>query len=165
MNVPGQLLLWAAVVGMSAAAVPPVVRALDVVQRQMMKGRKPWICDLCMSFWSTAAAACFWTAAWHAPLIAGAPAFVVTYALVRWLSAPTSQPPMPELQDSDEDDLQVKVASVEEHAERVCQRELGVSYAEACARLARGEIPEGSRAETELRILQQLLNTPVVWRG
>lgn len=93
------LLVWALIVGMSAAAIPPCVRTRDYVQDWMLRGIKPWACDLCMSFWSTVFATLFWWWFMHAPLLAGAPAFVVTFMLVRYNSEPKGLPPVPDLED------------------------------------------------------------------
>lgn len=94
------LLVTAILIGLSAAAIPPFVRAIPLVQVWMMQGRKPWVCDLCMSFWSTLLAsgvACFM----GAPAVAGIPAWAVTFFIVRKNSDPIGPPPgMPELVDS-----------------------------------------------------------------
>lgn len=95
------LLVAAFVVGMSAAALPPILRALPFVDTWVMRGIRPWACDLCMSFWSTLITTCFWKAM-GVPWLAGLPAFVVTFAIVRLNGehfGPT--PDMAELVDSD----------------------------------------------------------------
>lgn len=91
------LLLFTLLVALSAAALPPVVRALPWVQRQLEAGIKPWACDLCMSFWSTLAAGAVWWSIGHAPALAIWPAFVITYAIVRHNSGPLGPPPKFEL--------------------------------------------------------------------
>ena len=92
----------AVLVGMSAAAIPPIVRALPPIQEWTQRGIKPWACDLCMSFWSTVVMTAVWCALGVLP-IAGLPAFVVTFAIVRFNSEPIGPPPgFPELVDSGE---------------------------------------------------------------
>ena len=96
------ILVAAVVLGMSAAALPPITRALPFVQSWTERGIKPWACDLCMSFWSTAIMTAFWSAM-GVPALAGLPAFVVTFAVVRFNSEPIGPPPdLPELVDSGE---------------------------------------------------------------
>lgn len=96
------VLVASVVLGMSAAAIPPIVRTLPFVQAWVLRGVKPWACDLCMSFWSTALTTAFW-AALDVPALAGLPAFVVTFAIVRFNSEPIGPPPgLPELVDSAE---------------------------------------------------------------
>lgn len=103
------LLFGAVLIGLTAAAIPPIVRAFAPVQRWMMNGTRPWVCDLCMSFWSTAIAAASWWGIAHALddhaggrlLLAGLPAFAITFALVRYNGEPHGPPPdLSELQDS-----------------------------------------------------------------
>ena len=101
------VLLGAFVVGMSGAAVPPIVRALPFVVPWLERGVKPWACDLCMSFWSTILAGGLW-AALGVPIVAALPAFVVTFFIVRRNSDPLHLPPMPELVDIENEFLQKK---------------------------------------------------------
>jgi hypothetical protein len=97
------ILVAALIIGMAAAAIPPIVRAAPVVQIWMLRGIKPWACDLCMSFWSTVLATLFCGVFESFPLFAGVPAFVVTFAIVRHNSEPKGPPPdaLP-LEDSEE---------------------------------------------------------------
>lgn len=95
------ILVAALVIGMSAASLPPIVRAAPFVQTWMLRGLKPWACDLCMSFWSTIIATTFWSIFSEASFFAGFPAFVVTFAVVRLNSEHFGPPPgFPELADS-----------------------------------------------------------------
>ena len=66
----------------------------------MMRGVKPWVCDLCMSFWSTLLTTLFW-ASLGVPALAGLPAFVVTFFIVRKNGDPLHEAPsVAELVDS-----------------------------------------------------------------
>jgi hypothetical protein len=100
------VLLTVVLIGMAAASIPPLVRAAPLVQRWMLQGKRPWVCDLCMSFWSTGIATVVATEL-RAPTLwylAGIPAFVVTFAIVRHNSEPLGPPPgLPPLVDSSEE--------------------------------------------------------------
>jgi hypothetical protein len=97
------LLGAAFVIGMSAAGLPPILRALPPIRDWVMRGIKPWACDICMSFWSTLLAAAFWKFV-GLPFLAAIPAYVVTLAVVRLNSEHIGPPPgLPELEDSASD--------------------------------------------------------------
>lgn len=88
------ILAWAAVIASTAAGCVQLVRLIPWVGRQMMAGKKPWVCDLCMSFWSTLLADGFWTVwqlAYDRQLyLSAVPAFALTLLLTRALGEPTS---------------------------------------------------------------------------
>jgi hypothetical protein len=47
------LLTYAVFLGLSAASVVSLFRAVPPGKTLAKTGRKPWACDLCMSFWTT----------------------------------------------------------------------------------------------------------------
>lgn len=91
---------WAFIVATSAAGVVPLVRQIPEVHQRMLEGIKPWVCDLCMSFWATLFATLFWWCWMNAPLVSIVPAFALTFFLVRKNSDPVGPAPtLPELED------------------------------------------------------------------
>lgn len=50
------LLVASVAVGLTAAGAIQVIRALPLVRSWVMRGTKPWACDLCMSWWLSLAA-------------------------------------------------------------------------------------------------------------
>lgn len=99
------LLLLAAMVGATSSGVTLAVRALPWVDKQLLQAKKPWVCDICMSFW-TVGALVLGVAAWHhevALVFLAGPAYPVALGGLRLLSEPTSSPfEMPPLEDPDE---------------------------------------------------------------
>lgn len=90
------VLLWSVVLGLGSVAVTRCVRALPPFAGWTMQLKKPWACDICMTFWGVVglASMAFW---WGEPLrtllFAGPCAWTVGFAVLRPLSAPTSLPP------------------------------------------------------------------------
>jgi len=98
-----ELLLRALFVGLSAAGLVVFLRALSLFQKLVQEQKKPWACDVCMSFWSTflLTAATFRFDGVLA-LEAAAPGFAVTLLILRKLTEPLRPPPkLPELEDSE----------------------------------------------------------------
>lgn len=91
------LVCWMLLIAFSAAGAVQLIRQLAFVQRQMLRQRKPWICNLCMSFWTTIVATGMWTVLEHAPLAAAIPAFALTLHLVNKLTEPQSKPDFEEV--------------------------------------------------------------------
>lgn len=87
---PILLVLWALIISASAAGLVQLVRQLAWVNAQMIAGKKPWVCDLCMSWWTSALATAAWSLLEGAPARAFIPAFAMAMILVRALGAPTS---------------------------------------------------------------------------
>lgn len=95
------LAIWSILVALTAAGLVPVVRQVPAVQDWMFKGIKPWVCDLCMSFWGTVVATAFWWLWSDAPTEAMLPAFALTFYIVRKNGDPTGPAPsLPELEDT-----------------------------------------------------------------
>ena len=88
-------------VALSAAGIVPLVRQIPYIRVKMFAGVKPWVCDLCMSFWSTLLSAVCWYLFYSVPLISFVPAFSLTFLVVRKNSDPVGLPP-PMLQDMDD---------------------------------------------------------------
>lgn len=97
------LLLVAVFCGTTAAGFIVAVRALPFVNRWVKAAKKPWACDVCMSFWSTGAAALVWSGIVgdYTLLYAAGPAYPVTMWVLRQITAPSSLPELPPLEDSD----------------------------------------------------------------
>ena len=83
-------LLHALLVGLSAAGLVVALRALPFVQRLIREQKKPWACDVCMSFWCTGATAFVLlplTEVW-----AAAPGFAIALLTLRKLTEPLRLP-------------------------------------------------------------------------
>jgi len=97
---PFVLLGWSLALGATAAGVVEALRALPLVQRAMLRRRKPWACDICMGFWATGVLSAL--LAWHARdaqmLLAAGPAYPVVLLFLAKLDEPRHDPPMPPLQ-------------------------------------------------------------------
>jgi len=61
--------------GLCSYFVVQVVRRLPVIEDLALSGRRPFACDVCMSFWSAAMLAIVWYALYHA------------FSWVTWLGA------------------------------------------------------------------------------
>lgn len=90
-----------------ALTVPGVVvalRALPPVARRVLDGQKPWACNICMTFWTTAIATEVAAAAvgdWRVVWLAG-PAYTIALVLLERVveAAPAAGPPdLPALDD------------------------------------------------------------------
>lgn len=89
------------IVAASAAGMVPMVRLIPEVRQWMFEGVKPWVCDLCMSFWATVLATLFWWCWMNVPLVSVVPAFALTFLIVRKNSDPIGPAPsLPELEDT-----------------------------------------------------------------
>jgi hypothetical protein len=100
------------VMAMVSIAVPGVVvavRALPPVERLVMRGVKPWACDICSCFWVTAifvggialraALREGWDGDWPSVLPVAAPSYTLSLLILRLVQAPQSggfPPDLPE---------------------------------------------------------------------
>lgn len=90
------------VVALTVPGFVLAVRALPAVDRRALSGQKPWACDVCMCFWSTA----IWTVVVALVfkdarlLLAAGPAYTVSMLVLRVASAPLGEGPMPPLEPS-----------------------------------------------------------------
>jgi hypothetical protein len=93
------LLLWALLLGSTSAGITTAVRALPPVQRWMFERRKPWACDVCMSFWVTGVLAL--GLGWHDSVLAlsAGPAYPWALWVLGKLGEPRTGPPMPPLEE------------------------------------------------------------------
>ena len=57
-----ELLLIAVFYGTTSAGITVALRALRPIAARVQEAQKPWACDVCMSFWTTAFVATTWTA-------------------------------------------------------------------------------------------------------
>lgn len=97
---PTDLLAWSAAVGLSAAGMVVAVRALPPVQRAIFARKKPWACDVCMSFWATGLCALV-VGYLRGPeyIFAAGPAYPLTLWTLAKLSSPQNPPQLPPLQE------------------------------------------------------------------
>jgi hypothetical protein len=86
------LLLWALITAFTASGVVMLIRQIPWVDRQMMAGKKPWVCNLCMSWWTSPIVVGFWHLMADAPLRAAIPAFALTLICVNVLGAAHATP-------------------------------------------------------------------------
>ncbi len=93
------ILVGAILVGLTSAGMVNVIRLLPGIRGLVLKGKKPWACDVCMAFWSTATVnlfAYFVLGEETVALSGGAAMMVSLWALRRGPA-----PPPPQLEDSD----------------------------------------------------------------
>lgn len=90
------LLLTGLGLGTTAAGVVVAVRALPPVQRAMFAQKKPWACDVCMSFWTVGALGLLGVLRGFDVLACG-PAYPVALLVLRKLGEPMHPPVMPPL--------------------------------------------------------------------
>ena len=90
-----------ALVALTVPGFVQAVRALPAVDRLMLAGKKPWACDVCMCFWSTA----IWTVVVAAVfkdarlLLAAGPAYTISMLVLRYATrAPEGELPVLEPQ-------------------------------------------------------------------
>jgi hypothetical protein len=99
---PLAVALWALMVGATSAGMTTVLRALPLVQKWMWAFKKPWVCDICMSFWTVALlslglALLLRNAVW---ILVSGPAYPWALWVLRKTSDPHGQPPpMPPLEE------------------------------------------------------------------
>lgn len=93
-----ELLVWVILVALTAGGLIQLARQLPWVDAQMMAGKKPWVCDLCMSWWTSLLSTLGWILLDNAPWRAHLPAFALTMLVTHLLGKPTSEyEPPPEL--------------------------------------------------------------------
>lgn len=104
---PLRILLWAVVLGAGSVAVTKCVRALPPFSRWLLEAKKPWACDLCMTFWGVAFFCLLRGLSGEtvdALLLIGPCSWTVGFGVLQRLSEPTSAPPMMMPEDSGEDE-------------------------------------------------------------
>jgi hypothetical protein len=95
--------IWSLLLGATSAGVTTAVRALPVVYSWMLERKKPWACDICMSFW-TVALITLGLALWQRDetlLVTAGPAYPWALWVLRKTSEPHGPPPMPPLEDGE----------------------------------------------------------------
>jgi len=98
---PLTILLWALAVGATSAGITVAVRALPFVYRWVEEQKKPWGCDICMSFWIVGLLGLglgHWQG-WEYVLVCG-PAYPWAMWVLCKVSEPKGPPPF-SLEDSD----------------------------------------------------------------
>ncbi len=81
-----ETLTFAILLGMIAASAVSIFRAIPPGSGLLKTGKKPWACDVCMSFWSTLLIALITGIAWRVPLNqlwTAIPSYIVCLWLVR----------------------------------------------------------------------------------
>jgi len=101
---PLTILLWAVIVGATSAGITVALRGLPWVYRQVEAAKKPWACDICMSFWTTGLlglglAAWAWNA-WY--LVVCGPAYPWAVWVLCKINEPPGPPPTLPLEDSED---------------------------------------------------------------
>lgn len=96
------ILLTALWIGLSSAALTVILRAAPIINKWALAGKKPWVCDVCMTLWMTG----LFTGVLHYQgSKAALAAFAPGYALGKWillrLSDPMGPPPALPLDDMD----------------------------------------------------------------
>jgi hypothetical protein len=90
-----EILLLSLYIGLASATVNIITRSAPFVERWMLRGYRPWVCDVCMTFWTSLGLTSylfFFQNEKQAPL-----AWLPAYAIGKWalgkLSEPLSAPP------------------------------------------------------------------------
>jgi ABC-type transport system involved in cytochrome c biogenesis permease subunit len=80
------------VAALGAVGITVVLRAVPPFSRWNERGVKPWACDLCMSFWTTALCLAVGAATHHVSMLEAfflwMPAFAVAYGTVQRITPP-----------------------------------------------------------------------------
>jgi hypothetical protein len=102
LNLPIELLVCAVGLGATVAGFVTALRALPMVQKAIMARKKPWACNICMSFWSTGAAAIGLAVFKNdvVLLLSAGPAYPVALWILSKLEEPQLPPQLPPLQES-----------------------------------------------------------------
>lgn len=89
------LVVWTAMVGVGIPGVVLAVRALPGVDKLVLENRKPWACDICMSFWTGAALSigAAVVAQDFRVLAVAPPAYTIALGVLRVLQRPQGAPP------------------------------------------------------------------------
>ncbi len=109
------IMLTAIWLGLFAAGAITLIRVLPGINKQLEQGKKPWICDKCMSFWlilfGVAGIPYFSTEVLHRKLshdtflLAGLAGYAISLFMLRALTEPLGPPPsfgnVPDLIDLD----------------------------------------------------------------
>ena len=103
MITPLDIMLWSILLGATSVGITVALRALPFVKVWIQEMRKPWACDVCMSFWTVGllGLGLAWWQQQPELLVVCGPAF--PWAL--WVLCKVTEPkgPPPPLEDSDEE--------------------------------------------------------------
>ncbi len=100
---PELIALWALLLGATAAGMTAAVRRVPSINRRVQAEQRPWACDICMCFWTTALlGAGAAVARWDPVLVVCCgPAYPWSLWVLRKITDPIGPPPML-LEDSDD---------------------------------------------------------------
>jgi hypothetical protein len=90
------LLVWTLLVGLGIPGVVLAIRKLSWIDALVLEGKRPWACDVCMSFWFGGIPLTLLAALVEGDLrvlAVAPPAFTIALALLRVLQAPHAPPP------------------------------------------------------------------------
>ena len=99
------ILLAAILVGLGSFAIVELVRRLPVIEQWTLRGMRPWACNLCMSFWTSALMIFLMCLAYHSVaarvppwatlfMIWPAGMAIALYVLMKTDNPPSPPPPM-----------------------------------------------------------------------
>jgi hypothetical protein len=100
-----ELLGLAMLIGGASASMTVLLRYAPVISRWTLEGKKPWVCDVCMTLWTTLliSGVVFWHGEPRA-LLACLPSYAIGKAVLLHISGPTGMPPIPTDFGGDDDD-------------------------------------------------------------
>jgi hypothetical protein len=99
---PLHIVLWSLLVGATSAGMTVAIRALPLVKKWIEQMKKPWACDVCMSFWTVGLLALglgFWRG-WENVLVCG-PAYPWALWVLCKVTEHRSELVIGELEDSE----------------------------------------------------------------
>jgi len=99
---PLHIMLWAIILGATSSGMTVAIRALPTVQKWVMARKKPWACDICMSFWSVGLLALA-LGAWQGRelVIVCGPAYPWALWVLHKVTQPRGGLTLPDLEDSE----------------------------------------------------------------
>ena len=103
MIAPLNIMLWAIILGATSAGMTVVIRALPFVQKWIMAQKKPWACDVCMSFWTVGllGLGLVWLEQKPELVIVCGPAYPWALWVLCKVTEPKSNFSLPDLEDDD----------------------------------------------------------------
>ena len=100
------VLLLAVLFGAASASLTVILRAAPFINRWTLAGIKPWVCDICMTLWTTLliAGACYTLGEPRAAL-AWLPSYATGLFVLHHITGPSGPPPeLPLDMGGDDDD-------------------------------------------------------------
>lgn len=93
-------LLVTAVIAFTVPGMVFAIRALPWVSRMVDAGIKPWVCDVCMSFWLTGGLALAAVMRDPTLILCAGPAYTLAMLVLSFMERPSPPPPMPPFVES-----------------------------------------------------------------